>query len=231
MEKYLNISPLKILEKSNHKELGKGNLGVVISRAGVGKTSCLIHVALDRLFRKGKVIHVSLKDTPEKVISYYNFIYVDVFNYLDLENEQEAKDFLDKNKIILAYLKESFGIDKLSENLKNLAENISFTPDTVIIDGFDFEGSGRNIFEKFKEMANEFQVEIWFSALSHRHINKVNERGIPFPCSDLDDLFKLIIQLQPTQEGLFLKLLKDNNIKISPDFIVKLNPDNFFAVE
>ncbi len=231
MEKYLHISPLKILEKSNQKELGKGNLGVVISRAGVGKTSCLIHVALDRLFRKGKVIHVSLKDTPEKVISYYNFIYVDVFHYLNLENEQEAKDFLDKNKIILAYLKESFGIDKLIQNLKNLTENISFKPDTVIIDGFDFEGSGRNIFEKFKEMANEFQVEIWFSALSHRHINKVNERGIPFPCNDLDDLFTLIIQLQPTQEGLFLKLLKDNNVKISPDFIVKLNPDNFFAAE
>lgn len=231
MEKYLNINPLKILEKSNHKELGKGNLGVVISRAGVGKTSCLIHVALDRLFRKGKVIHVSLKDNPEKVVSYYNSIYVDVFSFLNLENEQETKDALDKNKIILAFLKESFGVDKLSRNLKNLSEDISFRPDTLIIDGFDFHESDRNVFEEFKEMAKSFQAEIWFSALSHRHITKVNERGIPFPCSDFDDLFTLIIQLQPTQEGLFLKLLKDNNVKISPDIVLKLNPNNFFIIE
>ena len=230
MEKYLKISPLKILEKSSHKELGKGNLGVLISRAGVGKTSCLIHVALDRLFRKGKIVHVSLKDTPEKVISYYNVICLDVFKSLDMEDEQEVRAFLDKNRIILAYLKESFGLDRLSKNLKNLTEDINFKPDTLIIDGFDFEESDRNAFEKFKEMAKEFQIEIWFSALSHRHINKVNERGIPFPCSDFDDLFNLIIQLQPTQEGLFLKLLKDNEVKLTPDVTVRLDPNNFFVI-
>ena len=34
-------SPLRVFERSIHGGLGKGNLGVVMSRAGVGKTAFL----------------------------------------------------------------------------------------------------------------------------------------------------------------------------------------------
>ena len=44
-------SPLRILEASIHGGLGKGNLGVVAARAGVGKTACLVQIGLDDLLR------------------------------------------------------------------------------------------------------------------------------------------------------------------------------------
>jgi len=231
MKNFLKVSPLRILERSNYKELGKGNLGVLIARAGAGKTSCLINIALDKLFREEKLVHVSLKDAPEKVTSYYNVIFYDLVKVLNIENKHDVRTLLEKNRIILAYLKESFDLTRLRKNLKNLVSEIDFMPDTLIVDGIDFAETGREIFEGFKEIAKEFDIEVWFSALAHRHITEVNERGIPFPCNNLDDLFSLIIQLYSTQSGVFLKLLKDHDIERIPDAMVRLDPNNFLAME
>jgi hypothetical protein len=231
MKDFLKFSPLKILESSAYKELGKGNLGVLIARAGVGKTSCLIHIAFDKLFREEKLVHVSLKDAPEKVAAYYNAIFNDLVAVLNIENEYEARSLLEKNKIIFAYLKKSFDLTRLHKSLTNLTSEANFKPDTLIIDGVNFTEAGRDIFEGFKKIAKEFDLEVWFSALSHRHITEVNEKGIPFPCNNLDDLFSLIIQLSSTQSGVFLTLLKDHDTVHTPDVIVKLDPKNYLVIE
>lgn len=229
MNDFIRVSPLKILEKSSKKELGRGNLGVLIARAGVGKTACLIHIAFDKLFRREKLVHISLEDGPEKVTSYYNVIFYDLVKALDMKDEYENRMILERNRMILAYLNKSFEIKCLRENLKNLIEHIDFAPDTIIIDGLNFEKTDREIFEGIKNVAEEFHVEIWFSALSHRHILDVNERGIPYPCNQLDDLFNIIIQLYPTQSGLFLRLLKDHDNQVTSDISVRLDPNTFLA--
>jgi len=229
MNDFMKVSPLRILERSSKKALGRGNLGVLIARAGVGKTACLIHIAFDKLFRKEKLVHISLDDGPEKVTSYYNVIFYDLVKALHIDNEHETRMILERNRMILAYLNKSFDIKRLRENLKNLIEHIDFTPDTMIVDGLDFVKAGRKIFEDMKEVATEFNVEIWFSALSHRHIVDVNEKGIPYPCNQLDDLFNIVIQLQPTQSGISLKLLKDHDNQVLSDASVRLDPNTFLA--
>ena len=60
-------SPLRVFEKSIHGGLGKGNLGVVMSRAGIGKTALLIGIALDDLMRGRQVLHISAKDSVDHV--------------------------------------------------------------------------------------------------------------------------------------------------------------------
>ena len=50
--KQLNsVSPLRVFEDSINGGLGKGNLGVIVSKKGVGKTACLVHIATDKLFK------------------------------------------------------------------------------------------------------------------------------------------------------------------------------------
>lgn len=227
---FIKVSPLRILERSSRKELGKGNLGVLVARAGVGKTACLIHVAFDKLFRKEKLVHVSLEDVPEKITSYYNVMFYDLVKALDLGDEYEIRMILDRNRMILAYLNQSFEIGRLRKNLSNLVQQLDFSPDTLIVDGLNFSGADRSVFEGFKEIASEFQVEIWFSALSHRHITDLNERGIPYPCNELDDLFSIIIQLQPMKSGVFLKLLKDHEGEVSGDTSLRLDPNTFLTM-
>ena len=230
MKDFMKVSPLKILEKSSHEGVGRGNLGVLMARAGVGKTACLIHIAFDKLFRKEKLVHISLEDVPEKITSYYNVIFYDLVKTLGLDNEDETRMLIERNKMILVYLNQSFEIGRLRKNMKNLIEKMEFIPDTLIVDGLDFEKAERELFEGLKEVATEFQVEIWFSALCHRHITEVNEKGIPYPCNHLDDLFSVIIQLQPTQSGISLKLLKDHESEIMPDASVMLDPNTFLAM-
>jgi hypothetical protein len=231
MTDFMKVSPLKILERSSQKGLGRGNLGVLMARAGVGKTACLIHIAFDKLFRKEKLVHVSLEDAPEKVTSYYNVIFYDLIKALKIEHENELRMLLERNRMILAYMSGSFEMDRLRKNLQNLVDHIEFRPDTLIVDGVDFEKAGRELMTGFKEVAREFEVEIWFSALSHRHITDVNERGIPYPCNNLDDLFGIIIQLQPTSSGIFLKLLKDHENEVTSDVSVRLDPNTFLAMD
>lgn len=231
MKDFISFSPLKLLDKSSRKGLGAGNLGVLIARAGVGKTACLIHIAFDRIFRQGKLVHISLEEGPEKVTSYYNVMYHDLVKALDLTDDyDDYRMLIDRNRMILAYLSQSFEIERLRTNLRNLAKNLNFRPDTLIIDGLDFERTERTLFEGFKEIAAEFQVEIWLSALSHRHITEVNERGIPYPCHEFDDLFSLIIQFQPESSGVFLRLLKDHDNPTIPDASVRLDPNTFLAL-
>ncbi len=118
----------------------------------------------------------------------------------------------------------------IRENLKSLEENAAFSPDILIVDGLDFEKADRGLFEGFKAIATQFQVEVWFSALCHRHMTEINERGIPYPCNHIDDLFGIIIQLQPTQSGISLKLLKDHESEVMPDASVMLDPNTFLAM-
>ena len=230
MKDFISVSPLKILEKSCQKGLGRGNLGVVIARAGVGKTACLIHIAFDKIFHHEKLVHISLDEGPEKVTSYYRVIYSDLLKNLHIQDDPESRLLINRNKMILAYLRQSFEVERLRASLKNLAENLEFRPDTLIVDGLDFERSERSLIEGMKDTAREFDTEIWYSALSHRHITEVNERGIPHPCQQFDDLFSIIIQLQSGSSGVFLKLLKDHDNPVVPDNGVRLDPNTFLAL-
>ncbi|HEN21080.1 MAG TPA: hypothetical protein ENN86_03625 [Desulfobacteraceae bacterium] len=231
MENFISVSPLKILDKSSRKGLGPGNLGVLIARAGLGKTACLIHIALDRIFRKGKIVHVSLEEGPEKAASYYNVIYSDLVKALNIVDiNDENRMIIDRNRMILAYLNQSFDLDRLRLNLNNLKEKLEFNPDAMILDGLNFEKAERGIFEGLKQIAEEFQIEIWLSALSHRHISDINERGVTYPVNKIDDLFSIIIQVQAESSGVFLRLMKDHDIQKISDISVRLDPNTFLSL-
>ena len=231
MKEFILISPLKILEKTSRKELGKGNLGVLIAQAGVGKTACLIQIAFNNIFRQKKLVHVSLEESPDKITSYYNVMYSDVVKALDIIDDREYRAHIERDRMILAYLNRSFDTGRLRASLGNLANELEFLPSALIVDGLDFENAERAMFEEFKDIALEFEVEIWFSARSHRHITEVNERGIPYPCHKLDDLFSIIMQLQTGSSGVFLKLLKDHDNPTFTDISVRLDPGTFLSMD
>jgi hypothetical protein len=231
MKDFISVSPFKILEKSSRKGLGPGNLGVLIAPAGVGKTACLIHIAFDKIFRQKKLVHISLEEGAEKVRAYYTVMYSELGKALKIPDKSEKALLIDHNRMILAYRNRSFELDRLRVNLKNLEENMGFKADTIIVDGLDFEKTDRGLLEGFKKIAAEFDVEIWFSALSHRHISEINERGIPYPCHRVDDLFSLILQLLPEPSGVFLKMLKDHDSAVITDAHVQLDPNTFLAMD
>jgi hypothetical protein len=230
MKGFTQRSALRMLERPDEKGLGRGNLGVVVARAGVGKTACLIHIAFDKIFQNGKVVHVSLQDGPDKISAYYNVILSELMNAFRLKDDRETRSLMEKNRMILAYLNQSFELRRLRENLKNLSEKAGFTADTLVVDGLDFSKTGADTFEAFKTLARESQTEIWFSALAHRHIAEVNERGIPYPCNSLDHFFNIILQIEPAAgSGIRMNLLKAHQRPVNPEDNLILDPSTFLT--
>jgi hypothetical protein len=230
MKEFISVSPLRILAKSSQNQLGPGNLGVLIARAGVGKTACLIHIALHKIFLDEKLVHVSLNEGPEKVTSYYNVIYHDIVEALGLPEDCEYRFLMERNRMILAYLNRSFELSRLRANLANLSEKVAYRPNALIVDGLDFEHEERQVLQGFKSVAQEFELEIWFSALSHRHITETDEKGVPYPCHHVDDLFSVILHLLPTPSGVFMRLLKDHDHPAVSDTSVRLDPNTFLVM-
>ena len=71
-------SPLRILEAAMQGGLGRGQVGLVTSEAGIGKTALLVQIALDDLLRGRKVLHVSHEHPVEHIRSYYDELFHDL---------------------------------------------------------------------------------------------------------------------------------------------------------
>src|SRR5688572_32934095 len=97
-------SPMRVFENSMHGGLGRGNLGVVISRAGVGKTAVLVQIALDDLLRDRKVLHISHEYAVDHVRAYYDEIFHDLAAVTRLEDPEGVRLDLERNRLIYSHL-------------------------------------------------------------------------------------------------------------------------------
>jgi hypothetical protein len=210
------MAPLKLLSRLRGGGSGTGALGAVLARAGVGKTACLISLALGRMMMGDKVVHVSLGETPDKVTAHYNLILGQMVKASWEGSGSEPRDIVEKNRLILAFLRQSFDGARLKANLENLRDRLAFVPGIIIVDGLDFETCGRALIEQLKEIAIQSGAQMWFSVRSHRHLVERNERGIPFPLGQVDDLFDFVLEIEQDAGGILLKAIKGGGSSEGP---------------
>jgi KaiC/GvpD/RAD55 family RecA-like ATPase len=148
-------SPIRLLEASIHGGLGRGNIGVVIARHGVGKTAFLVGVALDDLLRGQKVLHVSLEHTSEKVRAYYDEIFQDLAHERELENAWDVLLQVERNRRIHCYLGSTFSAQKLREGLRFKRAHGDFHPAAIMIDGYPFERATSDDLSDLRRIAQE----------------------------------------------------------------------------
>jgi hypothetical protein len=226
-------SPLRVLQKATHGGLGKGNLGVFMARAGVGKTACLIHIALDSLFKHQKVVHVGIGESVGNILLWYDEILSDLCKKFDIKDPEKIKGELEQNRIILSYKRNAFTVKNLTRDLGDLARDGDFVPQVLLIDGFDFENenTGWDTLAAFKHAAKDNSMETWFSARTHRESEIKNERGIPAPCHDVDDLFSVILFLEPHGNSIHFRLLKDHENPVDQELPIRLDPHTMLLVD
>ncbi|QEN04719.1 hypothetical protein EW093_08360 [Thiospirochaeta perfilievii] len=71
-------SPLRKLEAITEGGVGTGNIGVIASKQGIGKTACLVHIAVDSLLRDKHVIHVSFDKKTDYISAWYEDIFEEI---------------------------------------------------------------------------------------------------------------------------------------------------------
>jgi hypothetical protein len=203
-------NPLRLFEHSIHGGLGNGNLGVVVARHGIGKTAFLVGIALDEAMRGRKVLHVSLDKTVDHLREFYDEIFMDLAHSAHLEDLPSERLDMERNRIIHTYAGKSFTIHKLRHSINFLKEYAHFDPACVILQGFDFEQGTLPDLEGFQQLARDFNVEMWMSAMTHRGVPS-NEHGIPKHLATVASSIAVIVQMTDDRDGVRLSLLKDHD--------------------
>ena len=218
-------NPIRIFEKCIHGGLGKGNLGVIMARAGVGKTACLIQIALDNLFKGRHVLHFSMGKKVNEVRDEYDEILEDLIHSYQLPHEEPIREEMESKRMILSYTDNRFSAERLDKALRRLGEHGKFIPDVIFVDGNFFESLNRSDIEQIKTIAETRHLEIWFAVQTHRENFMTNEHGIPAPCHLLDDLLSVIVFLEPLEDSVRLRLLKDHDNPNVLDLHLLLDPN------
>src|SRR5512136_2483777 len=158
-------SPLRLLEQSIHGGLGRGNIGVVVAPAGVGKTAFLVGVALDDLMRGRKVLHVALDEPVEKIRGYYDEIFMDLAKSSGLEDICNERLRVERNRNIHTYYGNTFSAAKLKEAIAFLRTHMHFDPQALIIEGYPFAPATVGDVQALREIAQDINGELWMSAV------------------------------------------------------------------
>lgn len=217
-------SPIRVLEKSIHGGLKKGELGAFVARKGVGKTACLAHVALDDLLRGNNVLHISFADNPRHIESWYEHIFREVAFTYKLEHPSEIYEDVLTHRLILHFQEKNPQLESVKKNILTVTQGSNFTPGVIIVDGFSFYEAELPIFKEWKQLAFDLNTEIWFSATIRLDDSVVDEEGIPSPVSKFKDFFSVIISLRPMNDFVDLQLLKDRDSKNPEKLRLKLDP-------
>src|SRR5215471_11847418 len=203
-------NPLRLFEHSIHGGLGPGNIGVVVARHGLGKTAFLVGIALDEAMRGRKVLHVSLDKTVDHLREFYDEIFMDLAHSAHLEDLAGERLEMERNRIIHTYAGKSFTIPKLRHSINFLKEYAHFDPVCLVVEGVNFDRATDEDMEAFRQLAGDFNVELWMSAVTHRGV-AANDRGIPEPVARLSSGMAVIVQMTDYKDGVHLSLLKDHD--------------------
>jgi len=200
-------NPLRFIGDETEDILPEKGFGAVLARAGVGKTSLLVQLALNTLLRSKYVLHVSLDDPVNKISLWYKEVFRHLTKSYDTKETNKLWEDLLPYRFIMTFKVEGFSVPKLEERLMDLKEQNIFSPQMVLIDGFHFNESARTSLSEFKRLAKNHSLYVWFAVKTHRH-EKSEPEGMPSQLSDVSDLFDIIIQLQPEGKKIHVITLK-----------------------
>ncbi len=230
-EELITKSPVRILEKSIEGGLMAGNIGVIASRKGIGKTSVLVQLALDKLLQGEKVIHVSFTAHTSYVISWYENIFTELAKRRGLEKIDEVRDDLVKNRVIMNFAQEGVSIDQILRSLKAMVVDGGFKAKTLIIDGFDFTLANRAELAKVKAFAKEMGLEVWYSCTLIGEEPLVDKNNIPVILREYLDAIGVLILLEPKAEYIHFTVVKDHERMNPQDLKLKLDAKTLLIAE
>lgn len=224
-------NPIRHLKgESDAKESSR--MGLVMARAGVGKTALLVQIALDSLLNDKQVVHVSVGQSLDKTKLWYDDMFKDIAGGCKLDNAAEIHDSIMRNRMIITFNESKFSLAKLEERLHDLVQQNVIKPSCMVVDGFDFIDADRAVLEGMRDLAKTMDMQIWFSAVSTDGVD-IPASGVPAPCSGMEDLFNTIVLLKPVSQSecIDLNIIKGSASVSKCGKLLKLDTKTFMIRE
>ena len=219
-EPLVTQNPLRVLN------IGRNNrqMGLVMARAGLGKTALLVQIALDSILRGNRVIHVSIGESIDKARVWYDDILGFILQEHSVDRPHELIEMVKQHRMIMTFKESSFSRARLEERLNDLVLQDIFKPDCLVVDGFDFETTDRASMEDLKDLVDSMSLQAWFTAICHRADRRVSPTGVPAPCHEVDDLFDTVILLKPGKDNIKLEIIRNNSEQDTSGVSLNLDP-------
>jgi len=197
----------------------KGSFAAVIARAGVGKTSFLVQVALSYILNRKKVLHISLHDSVKKISLWYKEILKDLADQHIIDMHGVPMDLLLPYRFIMTFKAEGFKLPGFVERFSDITEQEIFLPDVLIIDGFPLDETTQDLLKGIKAFALQNSLPVWFAGHIHRD-EEPDANGTPSPFFHVADNFDVVLQLQPKGKKIYVNFIKGltnkSTIQIDP---------------
>ena len=172
-----SLSPMRVFDKAIGGGLGKGNLGVLVSRRGVGKTACLVQLATDKLLHGEHVIHVSFNGNVEHVIAWYKEVFSSISKGLSLDDANSIYEQIVRHRFVMNFSQEDVSIKKVLSNLETQIKEGILKADAVLFDGYKLTLASQEDVQAIKKFAEDLQLEVWFSVSPVRSDATIDKYG------------------------------------------------------
>jgi hypothetical protein len=224
-------SPLRILEKSISGGLGAGNVAVIASPKGVGKTACLVHIAADKLIQDKPVLHVSYSGRVDYIINWYEDIFKELSKQPTTRGALEIYEDIIKNRVIMNFKQDGVRTEQVLKSLEAMIVQGRFAAAAIIVDGLDFTAVGPEGLKAFKDFAGRLGLEIWFSASLRGEQPLYDENGIPNVLKAHMDSIDVLLTLQQRDDYVQMSLISDHGKLAPKDLRLKLDPRTLLIVK
>lgn len=227
------LSPLRAFDESLDGGLGKGNLGVLVSRHGIGKTACLVHLATDKLFRNEHIIHVSFSGNVEHVINWYKEVFRQISENRSLEDAATIYNEILANRVVMNFSQENVTIEKVLSSLETLIRQGSFNADAIMFDGYKLTVATEDDVRKIKQFAMDMRLEVWFSVSPVKPDVSFDDNGVPNTILKYEELIDVLIGLKynESMDKVLMTLVKDGEQLDPKPMRVTLDPKTMLISE
>jgi len=176
--RHVQATPWEVINELTDGGLGKGELGVMVAPAGIGKSWALMNVGANAV-KKGKtVLHYTLELNEAYVGLRYDSVITGIANQNLKHYQEDIKDQLSKLKgelIIKHYPTKTISVMGIRSHVEKCIMQ-GKKPDVIIVDYADLlRGHGQEkrhelegIYEDLRGMAGEYEIPVWTASQANR---------------------------------------------------------------
>ena len=176
--RFVQETPWEVINELTDGGLGKGELGVMVAPAGIGKSWALMNVGA-HLVKQGKtVVHYTLELNEAYVGLRYDSVITGIANQNLKHYQEDVKEMLSKLKgelIIKHYPTKSVSVMGIRAHVEKCIMQDK-KPDVIIVDYADLlRGHGQEkrhelegIYEDLRGMAGEYEIPVWTASQANR---------------------------------------------------------------
>lgn len=200
----IDNSPVRFFDSISNGGLKNGQMGLITSKKGLGKTSVLVQFAIDSLLQDKHVVHISFDQHSSNVITWYDSVLSEIGKKKNLSDMSEISNVIMRDRTILNTNQETFSMEKIVNTLSALVSG-GISVDCLIIDGIDLQKLSKDDIEKIAGFVKDKNIIAWFS-----DTNESTELSTTLK-ADIEPLFATVAHIAASGKAVCLSLLKSDN--------------------